>query len=173
MYLLISINFWCFRFVFGLLSHFRIFFIQMETSILPMKRYKFWPTIVTHGHWSVRVLLLATPTVTGVIRLLWSCPRTRAVTLAFVAERWAVELSLPDFTTPVCSDRGSYLDLPHVRRSSLCHCYFNPSYMTLFYRFEIILERNTLNVCYLVSAGFHPINLATSLRWCVSYYLCG
>ena len=37
------------------------------------------------------------------------------VTLTLVAERLAVELSLPFFTTQVCRDRGSNPDLPHAR----------------------------------------------------------
>ena len=39
------------------------------------------------------------------------------VTLTPVAERLAVELSLPDFTTQVCRDRRSNPDLPHARRT--------------------------------------------------------
>ena len=39
------------------------------------------------------------------------------VTLTPVAERLAVELSLPVFTTQVCRDRGSNSDLPHARRT--------------------------------------------------------
>ena len=41
----------------------------------------------------------------------------RAVTLTPVVECLAVELSLPVFTTYVCPDRGSNLDLPHARRT--------------------------------------------------------
>ena len=39
------------------------------------------------------------------------------VTLTPVAERLAVELSLPVFTTKVCRDRGSNPDLPQARRT--------------------------------------------------------
>ena len=39
------------------------------------------------------------------------------VTLTPVAERLAVELSLPVFTTQVCRDRWSDPDLPHARRT--------------------------------------------------------
>ena len=39
------------------------------------------------------------------------------VTLTPVAERLAVELSLPVFTTNVCRDRGSNPDLPYARRT--------------------------------------------------------
>ena len=46
-------------FVWGLSSHWRI---------LPMKGCQFWPMLGTHGHWAVRVLYLATPTVTRGIR---------------------------------------------------------------------------------------------------------
>ena len=45
------------------------FFTLMETSPLPVKGCKFWPMLDTHGHWSVRVLKCATPTVTQFIRL--------------------------------------------------------------------------------------------------------
>ena len=38
------------------------------------------------------------------------------VTLTLVAERLAVELSLPVFTTWVYRDRGSNPELPHARR---------------------------------------------------------
>ena len=43
------------------------------------------------------------------------------MTLTPVAERLAVELSLPDFTTYVCRDRGSNPGLPHAKRTPLCH----------------------------------------------------
>ena len=39
------------------------------------------------------------------------------VTLTPIAERLAVELSLPVFTTWVCLDRGSNPDIPHARRT--------------------------------------------------------
>ena len=46
---------------------------------LPVKGCKFWPMLGTHGHWAVRVLSRATPTVTQGIRLLRSSTRTRDI----------------------------------------------------------------------------------------------
>ena len=43
------------------------------------------------------------------------------VTLTPIAERLAVELSLPVFTTQVCRDRGSNPDLSHARRTLYLH----------------------------------------------------
>ena len=40
------------------------FFSHLETSLLPVKGCQFWPMIGTYGHWAVRVLKRATPTVT-------------------------------------------------------------------------------------------------------------
>ena len=54
----------------------------------------------THGHCAVSVLKLATPTVTRGI--LHNGHLRGPVTLIPVAERLAVELSLPVFTTYVC-----------------------------------------------------------------------
>ena len=57
----------------------------------------------------------------NVPHLLWHGPtlynghRRGHVTLTPVAERLAVELSLPVFTTQVCRDRGSNPDFPHAR----------------------------------------------------------
>ena len=47
----------------GVLRPTREFFTHMETSPLPMKGFKFWPMLSTHGHWAVRFLLRDTPTV--------------------------------------------------------------------------------------------------------------
>ena len=41
----------------------RYFFIHMETSPMLVKGCKFWPMLGTSGHWAVRVLKRATPTV--------------------------------------------------------------------------------------------------------------
>ena len=41
----------------------------------------------------------------------------RTVALTPVAERLAVELSLPAFVTQVCPDRGSNPDLPHAKQT--------------------------------------------------------
>ena len=49
----------------------------METSPLPTKGCKFLPFLGIHGHWAMRVLKRATPTMTRDIRLYWSSLRTR------------------------------------------------------------------------------------------------
>ena len=51
-------------------------FTHMEMSPLPVKGCEFWPMLGTHGHWAVRVLWRATPTVTRDIRLWWSSSGT-------------------------------------------------------------------------------------------------
>ena len=57
----------------------------------------------------------------NVPHLLWHGPSLYnlrgPVTLTPVAERFAVELSQPVFTTKVCRDRGSNPDLLHARRT--------------------------------------------------------
>ena len=55
----------------------REFYTRMETSPLPVKGCKFWSLLDTCGHWGVRVLQRATPTVTRGIRLEWLSLRTR------------------------------------------------------------------------------------------------
>ena len=68
-------------------------FTHMEMSPLPVKGCKFWPMLGTHGHWAVRVLYVP--------HLLWHgasvnhCHLRGTVTLTHIAERLAVELSLP------------------------------------------------------------------------------
>ena len=47
----------------------REYFTHMETSPLPMKDFKFWTILGTHGHWPVRHLYHATPTETRIICL--------------------------------------------------------------------------------------------------------
>ena len=44
-------------------------YTHMEMSPLPVKGCKFWPMLVTQGHWAVRNLYLATPAVTRGFRL--------------------------------------------------------------------------------------------------------
>ena len=72
------------------------FFTHMETP-LPMKNFKCWPVLGTHCHWAVRVLQRATPTVTGAS--VYNGHLRGPKTLTPVAERFAVELSLPDIKT--------------------------------------------------------------------------
>ena len=55
--------FWICLFVWGFSSHSRKF-THMEMSQLPVKDCNVWPLLSTHGHWAVRVLQRATPTVT-------------------------------------------------------------------------------------------------------------
>ena len=42
----------------------RAIFTHLETSLFPVKGYKFWPILGTPGHLAVRVSLSATPTLT-------------------------------------------------------------------------------------------------------------
>ena len=69
---------WLFVCVFGVYRPTQEFFTHtcIETSPLPVKVCKVWLMLGTHGHWAVRVLYRATPTVTRDIRLLRSSPRT-------------------------------------------------------------------------------------------------
>ena len=71
--------------------------ICMETSPLPVKSCKFWPMLGTHGHWAVPHLFWQGASV-------YTCNKhlRGSVTLTPIAERLAVELSLPVFTTQVC-----------------------------------------------------------------------
>ena len=80
-------------FVLGLSSH--SIFTHMETSPLPVKGSEFWPMLGTHGHWAVRVLWRATPTVTRGIRLWWSSSGTSDTRTYYLL---AVELSLSVLT---------------------------------------------------------------------------
>ena len=61
-------------------------FTHLVSIPLPVKGYTFWPMLGTHGYWVVRDLWHTTPRVTWV-NPLW--------TLTPVAERFAVELSIP------------------------------------------------------------------------------
>ena len=74
---------------------------DMETSPLPVKGCKFWPMLGIHGYWAVMVL--------NVPHLLRHGPTVYnlrgPVTLTPVAERLAVSLSLPVFTTVATGDR--------------------------------------------------------------------
>ena len=54
--LLYSLKIWCIRNVQN--------FTDALMSPLPVKGCKFWPMLGCHGHWAVRVLYRATPTVT-------------------------------------------------------------------------------------------------------------
>ena len=68
-----TLGFFCWRspkfisqinmFVYGVYHPTWEFFTHMETSPLPVKGCKFWPMLGSHGHWAVRVLKRATPTV--------------------------------------------------------------------------------------------------------------
>ena len=86
--------------LFGVYRSTREFFTHMETSTLPVKGFKFWPMVGTHGYWTGRVF--------SVPHLLWRGESVYnghlrgSVTLTPIAERLAVELSLPVFTKYVC-----------------------------------------------------------------------
>ena len=75
----------------------------MDTSPLPVKGFKFWPLLGTHGHWAAMVFKR---TVTRDSNLYGP------VTLTSIAERLAVELSLPVFTTVAAGIRSHSLSLP-------------------------------------------------------------
>ena len=83
----------------------REFFIHIEMSPLPVKGCTFWPMLVTHciGQWGFF----------SVQHLLWhgafvyNGHLQGPVTLTPFAERLALELSLPVFTTYVCFDWDS------------------------------------------------------------------
>ena len=76
------------------------------------------------------------------------------VTLAPVAERLAVELSLPVFTTSVCRDRGSIPDLPHTRQTLYLYATV-AVIINLKFRNQISLnyEENTVDAEFLVFNG--------------------
>ena len=83
---------WCFRPT-------REIFIHLKTSPLMMKGCKFWHLLVTHSN-------------EGYLTCHTYCDTGQPS----VAERLAVNLSLPVLTTYVCPDRGSNPDLSHARR---------------------------------------------------------
>ena len=95
----------------------REFFTHMETSPLPVKAANFdlcsWPSLMAIEQWgffNISHQLWHGPTLyTGLLR--------GPVTLKPVAERLAVELSLPVFTTQVYRERGSNPNLLHARRT--------------------------------------------------------
>ena len=62
------LDFCLFVCLFGDYRPIREFFTHMEMSSLPVKGWKSWTMFDTHGHWAVRVLKSATPTVTWGIR---------------------------------------------------------------------------------------------------------
>ena len=78
-------------------SHSRIFHSYMEKSPLSVKDWKFWPMFGTHGHWAVRVLKRATPTVTR--ESVYNGHLRGSVTFTSIAKKLAVELPLPVLTT--------------------------------------------------------------------------
>ena len=80
--------------LFGVFRSTWAFFTHMETSPLPVKGCRFWPGLGTHSFWEWGFF--------SVLNLLWNWTSVYTwehVTLAFVAELLAMELSLPVFTT--------------------------------------------------------------------------
>ena len=71
--------------LFGVFCSTRYFFTHLETSPLPVRGCKFWPMLGTHDHWAVSVRY------NGHLR--------GTMTLTPIAERLAVELSIPVLTT--------------------------------------------------------------------------
>lgn len=72
------------------------FFTRTETSPLPLKSFKFWCILGTHGYRALRVLQNDKPIVSRITRLYGLFQEL--VTLTYVAKRFAVELLLPIFT---------------------------------------------------------------------------
>ena len=69
-----------FLFVCGFTYHSRLFHSYGDVRInKPMKGFKFWLMLLTHGHWAVRVLQRATPALTRRIHLLLLSPKTRDI----------------------------------------------------------------------------------------------
>ena len=95
----------------------REFFTHLETLPLPAKGCKFltyhrhsWP-LISEGSLTCHTYCnLHGPS-------LYNGHLQRPVALTPVAERLAVELSLPAFITQVCPDRGSNPDLPHAKQT--------------------------------------------------------
>ena len=90
-------------------------FPHMETLLLPVKGCKFWPMLDTHGHWAVRVLLWHGSFVyNGHLR--------GPVTFTIIAERLAVELSLPVLATSVCRGWDPNTQQSACGTNALTHC---------------------------------------------------
>ena len=130
----LSYNPFCLICLCGVYRPTREFFTHMETSPLPVKGCKFdlYSALMAFEQWglfNVSHLLCHGST-------LYNDHLRGPVTLTPVAERLAVELSLPVFTTHVCRDRGSNLDLPHASPCFWTHDY---SYMCnkIFTKFNI------------------------------------
>ena len=86
----------------------REFLTHIEKSLLPVKGRIFWPILDTHGHWAVGFFF-------SVPHILWHGASDYhghlrgPLILTSVAERLAVELSLPVLTTKVCRGCDSNL----------------------------------------------------------------
>ena len=119
-----STEIWVFNFVrntfvcvCGVYRPTREFFTHMETSQLPVKGCKFWPSLALMaieqwGFFNVPHLLWHGPT-------LYNDHLRGPVTVTPITctERLAVELLLPVFTSQVCRDQGYNSDLSHASRT--------------------------------------------------------
>ena len=86
------------------------YFTHLETSPLPVKRYKFWPILMAIEQW--RLLNMLHLLWHGVTLIVWSYPRTRHSLLLPRVWQWSCHYLF--LTTYVCSDRGSNPD-PRMR----------------------------------------------------------
>ena len=120
----------------------------MKKSPLPMKDFKFRPMLVTYGHWAVRVFLRALSTVTRGIRLWYHLLGTMICTS--VAERLAMEISLPVFKTYVCRIKDSNSQSFVCKTNALIDCataalriLLNTLYTLCFFSFYIFSSKHT------------------------------
>ena len=100
------------------------FFVLIKKCSLTLRRHQcrwrvanFDLCSALMGYWAVRFIQRATPTMTRVIRLYWSSPRTRYTRSHYCrAFNLAMELSLPVFTTEACRALDSNTKLPLAKR---------------------------------------------------------
>ena len=129
-----------------MLCHFRLFVLwdlsstfctHMETLSLLAKGCKFGHMLSTHGHWAVWGSF-------SVPHLRWHGAsvyngRLRGpVTFAPVAERLAVELSLPVFTTKICRGWDSNTQPSAFGTNALIHC--ATAAVFIFVKYSVLLE---------------------------------
>ena len=113
-----SLQFVC---LFGVYHPTQEFFTQMETSPLPVKGCKFlylcW-ALMAIEQW----VFFSVPHLLWHRASVYNGHLQRPRTLTPIAERLAVELSLPVFTTKVCRNRDSNTQPSTCRANTLTHC---------------------------------------------------
>ena len=86
-------------FLYGVYCPIREFFTHMETTALPVKVFKFWPTLGTYGHWSVRLLYRATATALSTVVYLFSYEKNNNIridalsTVRFYIISWIMQFN--------------------------------------------------------------------------------